>query len=69
METVLAKTLTNSITMKRFSHYIKEVLSSKQKRRVMWFEVPMYCMTRQSKDEIILATIETLEQKIKVNKL
>tara|TARA_R110000796_G_scaffold68579_5_gene157090 strand:- start:405 stop:572 length:168 start_codon:yes stop_codon:yes gene_type:complete len=55
--------------MKRFSNYIKEVLSSKQKRRVMWFEVPMYCTTRQGKDDIILTTIETLEQKIKVNKL
>ena len=55
--------------MKRFSNYIKKALSSKQKRRVMWFEVPMYCTTRQGKDDIILTTIETLEQKIKVNKL
>jgi len=53
--------------------YFKELLNLmgikvQQKRRVLWLEVPMDCISRLSKDEIILSTISTLEQKIKINK-
>jgi len=36
------------------------------KKSVLWLEVPMSCDTRKAKDIIIIATIETLEQKINI---
>lgn len=36
------------------------------KKSVMWLEVPMSCNTRKAKDNIIMATIETLEHKINI---
>jgi hypothetical protein len=38
-----------------------------KKNRVMWLEVPMDCNSRKRKDLIILSTIDTLEQQIKIN--
>jgi len=53
--------------MKKFNDYIKNLFDYQVGRRVMWFEVPMDCRTREAKDEIILSTIETLERTININ--
>ncbi len=53
--------------MKRFKDYIKNLFDYQIGRRVLWFEVPMDCRTREAKDEIILSTIETLERTININ--
>ena len=53
--------------MKKFKDYIKNLFDYQVGRRVMWFEVPMDCRTREAKDEIILATMETLERTININ--
>jgi len=39
-----------------------------ENKRVLQLEVPMDCTTRREKDDIILATIETLEQSINIIK-
>lgn len=49
----------------------KDVLLNKykelyNKKSVLWLEVPMSCDTRKAKDDIIIATIETLEHKINI---
>ncbi len=49
----------------------KEMLLKKYKelyrsKDVIWLEVPMSCVTRKAKDDIIIATIETLEHKINI---
>ncbi len=54
--------------MKRFKKFIENLFGCYQAgRRVMWFEVPMDCSTRDAKDEIILSTMETLERTININ--
>ncbi len=55
--------LTHTISMKFF----RKLFNIKVKRRVMWLEVPMDCTTRYEKDNVILSTLETLEQTIKIN--
>jgi len=32
----------------------------------MWFQIPMDCITREEKQEVILQTIETLENQINI---
>ena len=53
--------------MKRFKKFIENLLGYQVGRRVMWFEVPMDCSTRDAKDEIILSTMEALERTININ--
>ena len=53
--------------MKRFKKLMIYLFDIQIGRRVMWFEVPMDCSTRDAKDEIILSTIETLERSININ--
>ncbi len=36
------------------------------KKRVMWFQIPMDCNSREEKREVILQTIETLEKQINI---
>ena len=57
--------------MMRFNWLLKEMLLKKYKelyrsKDVIWLEVPMSCVTRKAKDDIIIATIETLEHKINI---
>jgi len=42
------------------------VSSKTQKKRVMWFQIPMDCNTREEKQEVILQTINTLEKQINI---
>jgi hypothetical protein len=53
--------------MKKFKNYIENLFDFQIRRRVLWFEVPMDCSSREAKDEIILATMETLERTININ--
>jgi|14_taG_2_1085336.scaffolds.fasta_scaffold00082_19 hypothetical protein len=53
--------------MKRFKKLMISLFDIQIGRRVVWFEVPMDCVTRKAKDEVILAMIETLERKININ--
>jgi len=39
-----------------------------KKNTIMWVQVPMSCNSRQDKDDIIISTINHLEQNIKINK-
>ncbi len=32
----------------------------------MWFQIPMDCISREEKQEVILQTIETLENQINI---
>jgi hypothetical protein len=38
-----------------------------KKKREMWLNVPMVCKSREDKENIILDTINFLEQTIKIN--
>ena len=37
-----------------------------KKNTIMWVQVPMSCNSRQDKDDIIITTINHLEQTIKI---
>jgi len=39
----------------------------KKRKRVMWLEVPINCISRGEKDNVILGIINHLEQTIKIN--
>tara|TARA_R110000803_G_scaffold68376_2_gene130259 strand:+ start:2699 stop:2857 length:159 start_codon:yes stop_codon:yes gene_type:complete len=51
-------------------NYFKKLITCMgiiKRNRVLWLEVPMDCDSRERKDLIILSTIDTLEQQIKIN--
>ncbi len=41
-------------------------LEFRKNQKILWMEVPTICNCRRDKDEIILTTIEHLEQNIKI---
>jgi len=45
----------------------KSLFRLTKKRRVMWMEVPINCISRGEKDNVILALMNHLEQTIKIN--
>tara|TARA_R100001443_G_scaffold110258_1_gene122105 strand:- start:226 stop:411 length:186 start_codon:yes stop_codon:yes gene_type:complete len=53
--------------------YFKKIWSWLPKKTprntIMWVQVPMTCNNRQDKDDVIMSTINHLEQTIKINKL
>ena len=56
-------------TMLKFMRFLKEKIPKKtQKNTIMWVEVPMTCNSRQDKDDIIISTINHLEQTIKIKR-
>jgi len=51
--------------MKRFKKFFSKYF---KKESVMWIQVPMVCKSLKAKQDVMLAIMETLEQKIKIDK-
>ena len=63
------KILINTYIMKYFKKLWSWLPKPTPKGTIMWIEVPMSCDSRQDKNDIILSTMNHLEQTIKINKL
>tara|TARA_R100001244_G_scaffold51979_1_gene45191 strand:- start:129 stop:296 length:168 start_codon:yes stop_codon:yes gene_type:complete len=54
--------------MKYFKKLLKWLPKRTKKITILQVEVPMTCNSREDKDDIIISTINHLEQTIKINK-
>ncbi len=63
------KILINTFIMKIFNKLWSWIPKKTPSNSIMWIQVPMSCNSRQDKDDIIISTINHMEQNIKINKL
>jgi len=56
-------------TLLKFMRFLRDKIPKKTPRNtIIWVEVPMTCNSREDKDDVIISTINHLEQTIKIKK-
>tara|TARA_R100000935_G_scaffold5926_1_gene13279 strand:- start:6816 stop:6983 length:168 start_codon:yes stop_codon:yes gene_type:complete len=53
--------------LKKLKSWLNKLPRLTPKNTIMWIEVPIYANSKDDKDNIIIATIDQLEQTIKIN--